>query len=69
MTKKQTKPKQGPTTKQRQSAKGLPFKNVALFVDDHAKLKKLADADDRTMARQLSVILRLEHDRVFEGQN
>jgi len=40
-----------------------PFKNVALLPADHAMLKKIAEADQRTMTRQLSVIIRNECDR------
>tara|TARA_R100000742_G_C4274686_1_gene94787 strand:+ start:1734 stop:1916 length:183 start_codon:yes stop_codon:yes gene_type:complete len=40
-----------------------PFKNVALLPEDHAMLKKIADADQRTMTRQLSVIIRNEFDK------
>tara|TARA_R100001129_G_scaffold138538_1_gene99765 strand:- start:268 stop:441 length:174 start_codon:yes stop_codon:yes gene_type:complete len=38
--------------------KPIPFINVALFLDDHAKLKELAQREQRSMARQLSVILK-----------
>ena len=51
--------------KQRQESTGQPFKNVAVFTDVHKLLKELADADDRTMARQLSVLIRREHQKVF----
>ena len=34
------------------------FCNVALLPEDHDKLKRLADDEQRTMTRQLSVILR-----------
>jgi hypothetical protein len=44
--------------------KEQPFRNVALLPDDHARLKELADLDQRTMTRQLSVIIRREHDKV-----
>ena len=46
--------------------KEQPFRNVALLPDDHEKLKELADLDQRTMTRQLSVIIRREyHDLKF----
>jgi|TARA_R110000823_G_scaffold293166_1_gene411985 hypothetical protein len=34
------------------------YRNVALFPEDHALLKKIAQKDQRTMTRQLSVIVR-----------
>ena len=37
--------------------------NVALLPEDHDKLKDLADADQRSMTRQLSVIIRREFER------
>lgn len=37
------------------------FRNVALLLDDHAMLKQLAETDQRSMTRQLSVIIRREH--------
>jgi|TARA_R100001509_G_C4828619_1_gene202471 hypothetical protein len=37
------------------------FRNVALLPEDHDRLRELADADQRTMTRQLSVIIRKEY--------
>lgn len=37
------------------------FCNVALLPEDHDCLRELADADQRTMTRQLSVIIRKEY--------
>jgi len=34
------------------------FKNVAVLLDDHAMLNELATLDQRSMARQLSVLIR-----------
>ena len=34
------------------------FCNVALLPEDHDKLRRLADDEQRTMTRQMSVILR-----------
>ena len=34
------------------------FCNVALLPEDHEKLRQLADDEQRTMTRQLSVIIR-----------
>lgn len=43
------------------------FCNVALLPEDHDKLKQLANEEQRTMTRQLSVILRKEYEKVFES--
>ena len=40
------------------------FCNVALLPEDHDKLKRLADDEQRTMTRQLSVILRKHYARL-----
>lgn len=37
------------------------FCNVALLPEDHKKLRQLADDEQRTMTRQLSVIIRKEY--------
>ena len=42
---------------------GRKYCNVALLPEDHDKLKDLADADQRSMTRQLSVIIRREFER------
>tara|TARA_R100000951_G_scaffold49779_1_gene42098 strand:- start:55 stop:225 length:171 start_codon:yes stop_codon:yes gene_type:complete len=34
------------------------FQNVGLIKEDHDLLRKLADAEQRSMARQLSVLIR-----------
>ena len=34
------------------------FKNVAVLLEDHAKLAKLSRTEQRSMARQLSVLIR-----------
>ena len=34
------------------------FQNVGLIKEDHDPLRKLADAEQRSMARQLSVLIR-----------
>ena len=36
------------------------FCNVALLPEDHELLRQMADEDQRTMTRQLSVIIRKE---------
>ena len=37
------------------------FRNGALLPEDHDRLRELAEADQRTMTRQLSVIIRKEY--------
>lgn len=34
------------------------FRNVGLLLDDHDKLRQLAEREQRSMARQLSVLIR-----------
>lgn len=41
--------------------------NVALLPEDHKKLKMLATADQRSMTRQLSVLIRKEFDKLEDG--
>ena len=41
--------------------------NVALLPEDHDMLDALANEDQRSMTRQLSVIIRKEYARVFES--
>ena len=41
------------------------FKNVAVLLDDHAMLHELATDDQRSMARQLSVLIR----KAYENKN
>ena len=36
----------------------IKFRNVALIDEDHALLSKLAASEQRSMARQLSVLIR-----------
>jgi hypothetical protein len=38
------------------------FKNVAVLLDDHAMLHELATADQRSMARQLSVLIKKSYE-------
>jgi hypothetical protein len=37
------------------------FCNVALLPEDHDRLREMADDEQRTMTRQLSVIIRKEY--------
>lgn len=52
------------TTKKLETRK---FCNVALLPEDHDMLREMADEDQRTMTRQLSVIIRKEYAKVFES--
>jgi|TARA_R110000737_G_scaffold264549_1_gene272408 hypothetical protein len=38
--------------------KGPQFRNVAVVLEDHALLRELAEKEQRSMARQLSVLIR-----------
>jgi len=55
------------TTKEQPMAKNKEeqrrFCNVALLPEDHERLKELADGEQRTMTRQLSVIIRKEYEK------
>jgi|TARA_R100001129_G_C5211645_1_gene216867 hypothetical protein len=41
------------------------FKNVALLDDCHDKLREMADLNERTMTRELKIIISKEYDRRF----
>ena len=41
--------------------------NVALLPEDHDMLNALASEDQRSMTRQLSVIIRKEYAKVFDS--
>lgn len=45
----------------------LRFRNVALLPEDHALLRSMAAEEQRTMTRQLSVIIRREHESRAKG--
>ena len=47
----------------------LRFCNVPLLPEDHAKLKQLAEIDQRSMTRQLSVIIRKDFTKLGETEN
>ena len=36
----------------------LKFRNVGVLLEDHDKLREVADAEQRSMGRQLSVLIR-----------
>ena len=44
-----------------------PYKNVALRLEDHEMLRELAEIDQRTLTRQLSVLIKREFDKVKSG--
>lgn len=44
------------------------FSNVAVPVEDHALLKELAEVEQRSMARELSVLIREAHRQIVQGQ-
>lgn len=47
----------------KETAKPSPrFRNVALLPEDHALLRSIAAEEQRTMTRQLSVIIKREHE-------
>jgi hypothetical protein len=46
--------------------KDHPFKNVAIPEDDHALLWQIANDEERSMARQLSVMIRKAHAERFQ---
>ena len=60
-----------PTTKEQVMVKSKKderkFCNVALLPEDHEMLRNLADEDQRSMTRQLSVIIKKEWSRLFEA--
>lgn len=47
------------------------FKNVAVPVEDHGLLSEIAAHEDRSMARQLAVMIRQKHRELFgpDGQD
>lgn len=43
---------------------GVEFRNVGVVAEDHERLRELAAAEQRTMARQLSVLIRQAYDQM-----
>ena len=41
------------------------FKNVALIDDSHDKLREMAELNERTVTRELKIIINKEYDRRF----
>tara|TARA_R100000234_G_scaffold56065_2_gene33744 strand:- start:2440 stop:2631 length:192 start_codon:yes stop_codon:yes gene_type:complete len=47
----------------------VPFVNIAVPIDDRERLRDIAHEEGRTMARQVSRMIREEHERRFgDGQ-
>ena len=44
------------------------FQNVAVPVEDHALLRELADVEQRSMARELSVLIREAYSQIVQGK-
>jgi len=44
------------------------FQNVAVPVEDHSLLKELADVEQRSMARELSVLIREAYAQIVQGK-
>lgn len=44
----------------------MRYKNIALFPEDREKLKEMADFSQRSMTRQMSVIIKKEYERFTE---
>ena len=47
------------------AGKELKFRNVAVLVDDHERLRRLAAHDQRSMARELTVLIRNAYIETF----
>ena len=43
------------------------FRNVAVPLETHPKIKALADAEGRTIAKQLQQIIDASYDKKFDG--
>lgn len=43
------------------------FRNVGLLLDDHDRLRILAERDQRSMARQLSVLIRKAYEEMEDA--
>lgn len=43
------------------------FKNVAVPVEDHELLREIAEVEQRSMARQLAVLIREKWDKLDEN--
>tara|TARA_R100000234_G_scaffold101176_2_gene70202 strand:+ start:9120 stop:9299 length:180 start_codon:yes stop_codon:yes gene_type:complete len=41
------------------------FRNVALHLDTHSQIKEIADAEQRTITRQLKIIIEQKHAEYF----
>lgn len=45
----------------------VTFRNVAVPLDVHHMIKELADMEERTIARQLAVMIRREHEQKLQS--
>lgn len=43
------------------------FRNVGLLIDDHDRLRMLAERQQRSMARQLSVLIRKAYEEMEDA--
>lgn len=48
----------------RQQKSNTEFRNVGVIAEDHERLRELADYEQRSMARQLSVLIRQAYDQL-----
>ena len=46
----------------------VPFVNIAVPIDDRERLRDIAHEEGRTMARQVSRMIREEHERRFGNE-
>jgi|13_taG_2_1085334.scaffolds.fasta_scaffold22355_4 uncharacterized protein YaeQ len=47
----------------------LKFRNVAVLHDDHERLRRLASHDQRSMARELTVLIRNAYIETFDTED
>jgi hypothetical protein len=47
----------------------LKFRNVAVLHDDHERLRRLASHDQRSMARELTVLIRNAYLETFDTED
>ena len=53
--------------KAKAKAEETKFRNVGLLIEDHEKLRELSDREQRSMARQLSVLIRKEFEKIEQA--
>lgn len=49
------------------TSKDPKFRNVGLLIDDHDRLRLLAEREQRSMARQLSVLIRKAYEEMEDA--